>query len=128
MYLGSFTLPNNVVVSGTVAASAVLDIEVAGSEYNFNEVYINPPTNVCTSNDTDANQAASIGFLGEHDDAGMSVEWATNHIVFGSSLLKPGTNQVMVCIRNVSGGAGSGVGNLDNITLRGAVLHYHTTP
>ena len=106
-------------------------IEVTGFvdtyyEYNFNEVYLNPPTTVCTDNATDANQVASVGTLQEHDDTNMKGEWATNHIAFSSSLLEPGTNQLMVCIRTVGGEAGPGVGNLDNIGVRSVVLHYHT--
>jgi hypothetical protein len=126
--LVSFTLPSTVNLSSSIANSAVLDLEVAGSQFDFNEVYINPPTTTCTANSTDANQPASIGLLGEHDDTNMASEWAANHIAFSSSLLKAGSNQVMVCIRSATGGAGSGVGNLDNISLRSVVLHHHTMP
>jgi hypothetical protein len=125
-FLRSFTLPTAVNRSSTIANSAVLDLEVGGSEYNFNEIYINPPTTVCTSNGTDANQAASIGALQEHDDTNLRVEWAANHIAFSSSLLKAGTNTVMICVRSETGEAGQGVGNLDNVSLRSMVLHYHT--
>jgi hypothetical protein len=112
--------------SSSIANSAVLTLEVGGSEYNANEVYINPPTTVCTSNGTDANQAASIGLLQEHDDTNLRTEWATNHIAFSSSLLQVGTNTLMICIRSVTGEAGPGVGNLDNMSVRSAVLQYHT--
>ena len=123
----SFTLPDSVNRSTSTVNSAVLDLEAGHSEFNFNEVYINPPTTVCTSNDTDANQAGSIGFLQEHDDAGLRFEVAANHKAFSSALLKAGTNQIMICVRSVSGEAGPGVGNLDNVTVRSVVLHYHTT-
>lgn len=126
--LVSFTLPTTVNRSSTIANSAVLVLEALGSEYNRNEVYINPPTTVCTADSTDANQAGSVGLLQEHDDTNLRTEWAANHIAFSSSLLKAGTNQLMICIRNETGGAGPGVGNLDNVGIRGAVLHYHTTP
>lgn len=124
----SFTLPTTLNRSSSIANSAVLNMEVFGSEYNFNEIYVNPPTTVCTANDTDANQANSIGLINEHDDINMKAEWAANQIAFSSALLKTGTNQIMVCIRSETGGAGSGVGNLDNISVRSMVLHYHTTP
>lgn len=122
---GPFIFPNR---STSIANSAVLDLEVAGSQFDFNEVYINPPTTVCTSNATDANQAGSIGMLDEHDDANLRLEWATNHIAFSSGLLKLGANQLLICIRSLTGGAGPGIGNLDNISVKSIVLHYHTTP
>jgi hypothetical protein len=122
----SFTLPANVNRSSSIANSAVLNLEVLGSEFNFNEVYINPPTTVCTSDATDANQAGSIGFVLEHDDINMKSEWAANQKAFSSALLLAGTNQIMLCIRSVTGEAGPGVGNLDNVSVRSIVLHYHT--
>jgi hypothetical protein len=120
----NFTLPSNVLLSSTT--SDVLDFEVKESELNFNEGYINPPTTVCTADTTDANQAGSIGFLQEHDDANLKTEWATNHKAFASNLLKAGTNTLLICVRNSTGGAGPGVGNLDNVSVRNVVLHYHT--
>lgn len=122
----SFTLPNNVNRSSSTSNSAVLALEALGSEFNYNEIYINPPTTVCTSNATDANQAASIGMLQEHDDDHLKGEWAANHKAFSSALLLAGTNQVMFCVRSVSGEAGPNVGNLDNVSVRSIVLHYHT--
>jgi len=122
----NFTLPSNVNRSSSTANSAVLDLEALGVEFNHIEGYINPPTTVCTSNDTDANQAASIGFLLEHDDANLKTEWAANHKAFSSALLLAGTNQLMICVRNISGAAGPSVGNLDNVSVRSIVLHYHT--
>jgi hypothetical protein len=126
-YLVSFTLPSNLNRSSSTANSAVLDLEALGVEFNFTEAYINPPTTVCTANSTDANQAGSIGMLQEHDDTSLKTEWAANHIAFSSALLQTGTNELMVCIRSETGAAGSGVGNLDNVSLRSIVLHYHTT-
>lgn len=124
--LVEFTLPSNVNLSASTSNSAVLAFEALGSEFNYNEVYINPPTTVCTSNATDANQAGSIGFLLEHDDTNLKVEWAANHKAFSSALLQAGTNQLMFCVRSVTGEAGPNVGNLDNVTVRSIVLHYHT--
>ena len=123
-FLRNFALAS-VNTSSTIANSAVLDLEVGASEYNYNEVYINPPTTVCTSNGTDANQAASIGFLQEHDDTHLRGVWAAIHIALSSSLLQAGTNTVMICIRSATGEAGPGVGNLDNVSVRSMVLHYH---
>lgn len=112
--------------SSSIANSAVLLLDVGGAEYNYNEVYINPPTTVCTSNGTDANQAGSIGYLKEHDDTNLRTEWGTNHIAFSSSLLQAGTNTLLICVRSATGEAGPGVGNLDNVSVKSAVLHYHT--
>lgn len=123
-----FTLPLLPLVntSSSIANSAVLDIQIGGAEYDFNEVYINPPTTVCTANSTDANQAGSLGFFDEHDDTNLRGEWSTNHIAFSSSLLHSGPNKLLICIRSITGNAGPGVGNLDNISVRSIVLHYHT--
>jgi hypothetical protein len=125
--LVSFTLPSTVNRSSSTSNSAVLELDVFGSEFNYNEVYINPPTTTCTDNGEDANQAASLGALHEHDDANMKVEWDSNHLSFSSSLLKTGTNQIMICIRNEAGSVGTGSGNLDNLSVKGIVLHYHTS-
>jgi hypothetical protein len=122
----NFTLPSNLNRSSSTSNSAVLDLEALGSEFNYNEVYINPPTTVCTSNATDANQAGSIGFLIEHDDTNLKTEWAANHKAFSSALLVAGANTVMFCVRSLTGEAGPSVGNLDNVSVRSIVLHYHT--
>lgn len=124
--LATFVLPANVNLSTSTANSAVLQMEVLGSTFDFNEVYVNPPTTTCVANDTDANQSRSIGFLQEHDDTSLRNEWATNHIAFSSGFLRAGSNTLMVCIRSETGGAGPSVGNLDNISLRSIVLHFHT--
>ena len=124
----NFTLPDNLNRSSQTSNSAVLTFEALGVEFNYNEAYINPPTTVCTANDTDANQPGSLGFLREHDDDHLKTEWAANQIAFSSAQLVAGNNQLMVCIRNLTGGAGSGVGNLDNVSLKSIVLHYHINP
>jgi hypothetical protein len=124
-FVRTFTLAS-VNRESSIANSAVLLLDVGGAEYNYNEVYINPPTTVCTSNGTDANQAGSIGYLKEHDDTNLRGEWTTNHIAFSSSLLQAGTNTLLICIRSATGEAGPGVGNLDNVSVKSAVLHYHT--
>jgi hypothetical protein len=33
----------------------------------------------------------------------------------------------MICVRNETGSVGTGAGNLDNVSVKGIVLHYHTT-
>ena len=126
--LSTFNLPPNVNTINLLANYAVLDLVVRQSEFDFNEVYINPPTTVCTANSTDANQPASIGMLDEHDDINLKGENATNHFTVNPSLLRPGNNVLMICIRSVTGAAGPGIGNLDNVAIRSAVLHYHTIP
>jgi hypothetical protein len=124
----NFNLPTTVNPSQATADSAVLDLEVKHSQFDFNEVYINPPTTVCTPDGaTDANQAGSIGILQEHDDTNLKTEWATNHMTFSSNKLLPGANKLLICIRSVTGSAGPNVGNLDFIGVRNIVLHYHTT-
>jgi len=125
--LVTFTLPSTVNRSSSTSNSAVLDIDALESEYNFNEIYVNPPTTTCTDNGEDANQAASLGFLHEHDDDNMKTEWDSNHISFSSSLLDIGVNTLMICVRNETGSVGTGAGNLDNVSVKGIVLHYHTT-
>ncbi len=126
--LVNFTLPNTLDRSTTPSNSAVLDLDALGVVFNFNEVYVNPPTTVCTPNDTDGNQPASLNFLREHDDDNLSGEWAANHIAFSSGLLLTGTNQLMICVRSVTGDAGPQAGNLDNVSVKSIVLHYHTSP
>jgi hypothetical protein len=120
--VSTFLLPTAVTQSTATAFSAVLDLAVFGSTYGYNEVYINPPTSVCTDNDADANQAASIGMLQKHEDSNLQNEWAENHIAFSSALLLPGVNRIMFCVRNSTGGLD---GNLDNIGLKSIVLSYH---
>jgi hypothetical protein len=118
----TFLLPSAVNESSATAFSAVLDLAVLGSTYGYNEVYINPPTSVCTDNSADANQPASIGMLQRHQDSNLQNEWAENHIALSSALLMPGVNRIMFCVRNSTGGLD---GNLDNIGLKSIVLSYH---
>jgi hypothetical protein len=126
--LVTFTLPSTLNRSSSTSNSAVLDLEALGSEFNNNEVYVNPPANpICGDNATDAYQSESIGTLQEHDDDNLKTEWAANHIAFSSALLETGSNTLMICIRNINGEAGPGAGNLDDISVRSLVLHYHTT-
>jgi hypothetical protein len=125
--LVNFTLPADLNRSSSTSNSAVLDLEALGVEYNYDEVYVNPPTTTCTDNGEDANQAASLGMLDEHDDANLKTEWTTNHMVFSSSLLEAGVNQLMICVRSDVGNVGAGAGNLDDLSVKGIVVHFHTT-
>jgi len=123
-----FTLPSNLNRSSSTSNSAVLDLEALGVEFNFDEVYVNPPADpICGDNATDAYQSESVGTLLEHDDDNLKYEWAANHMVFSSALLAAGANTLMICIRNINGEAGTSAGNLDDIGVRHLVLHYHTT-
>jgi hypothetical protein len=124
--LVSFTLPASVNVHPTLNNSAVLDFDVQGSTFFFNRAYINPPTTTCASNDGDPNGAAAVGYLQAHQDTHMSNEWATNHITLSAALLKPGANQLMICIRDSTGHAGAGVENLDAISVRNVTLQFHS--
>jgi len=124
----NFTLPSTLNRSSSTSNSAVLDLEALGVEFNYDEVYVNPGTSpVCGDNATDAYQPESIGTLQEHDDDNLKTEWAANHMAFSSALLATGSNQLMICIRNIDGEAGPSAGNLDDISVRSLVLHYHTT-
>ncbi|UJP06216.1 MAG: hypothetical protein LZF61_04365 [Nitrosomonas sp.] len=120
----TFTLPALVNLSSSIANSAVLQFVAVGSEFNFNEIYINPPTEVCTDNDTDANQAKSIGFINDYDDTQAKFDAFTNHIAFSSALLQPGANKIMFCVRDATGEIDSA--NIDNVTIKSVVLHYKT--
>jgi hypothetical protein len=126
--LVNFTLPANVNRTNTISNYAVLDLVVRQSEFDFNEVYINPPFAICTDNNPDPNQAASVGLLDEHDDVNLKGENTTNHFTLNPSLLRAGNNVLMVCIRSLTGAVGQAAGNLDDINVRSVVLYYHTTP
>ena len=124
----NFTLPSTLNRSSSTSNSAVLDLEALGVEFNFDEVYVNPPASpICGDNATDAYQSESVGTLLEHDDDNLKTEWSANHIAFSSALLATGSNQLMICVRNINGEAGPSAGNLDDISVRSLVLHYHTT-
>jgi hypothetical protein len=118
----TFDLPGNVNLDGSIANSAVLDLEVKGSTFKHNEVFINPSSSTCKP-DGPGDNTPSAGNLQEHDDDFMRNEWATNHMTFSSSSLLPGTNTLMICTRDSSGGL---TGNVDNITIGSIVLHYHS--
>jgi len=120
-----FTLPPNFDRLGTIPNSAVLDLTVLGSRFDFNEVYINPPIASCTDNDADPNEENSLGALQEHDDDKLKTEWATNHIAFSSFLMNAGSNQLLFCVRSREGNVGDG--GLDDVSIKSVVLHYHTT-
>jgi hypothetical protein len=122
----SFTLPSNVNVRPTLANSAVLDLDVLGSTFFFNRAYINPPSTTCGSNVNDPNESRAVGYLQAHQDVFLSNEWATNHITLAGNDLLPGANVLLVCIRDSTGNAGSGVTNLDAIGVRNVTLQYHT--
>lgn len=102
----------------------MLQLAVRGSEGDNNEVYINPPTTICTPNSADANQAASIFTLFEHDDDNMRNEYATNQNALSSTKLQPGPNTLLICVRDSNGDLD---GNLDDIFVNSIALHYHTT-
>jgi hypothetical protein len=125
--LVNFTLPSTLNRSSSTSNSAVLDLDALGVEFNFNEIYVNPDSTVCVDNDNDGtNQPNSLNFLREHDDDNLKTEWATNHVAFSSALLLTGANQLMICARSETGDSGSG--NLDNVSTKNIVLHYHTSP
>jgi hypothetical protein len=127
--LVDFTLPTSLNRSGSTSNSAVLDLEALGSEFNFNQLYLNPPPNpVCGDNSTDAYDPQQIGELQEHDDINLKNEWVANHMTFSSGKLARGTNTLMICIRAENGDAGPNVPNVDDVSVRNIVLHYHTSP
>jgi hypothetical protein len=123
----NFTLPANLPSVGTTANSAVLDLDAKQVEFNFNEIYINPSSTVCSDDDNDAtNQPNSLGFLREHDDDNLKTEWAMNHIAFSTRLLRAGDNTLLICTRSDTGDSSSG--NNDDLSVKSIVLHYHTVP
>ncbi len=123
----NFTLPTSLNRSSSTANSAVLNLDAKQVEFNFNEIYINPTTTVCSDDNNDAtNQPNSLNFLREHDDDNLKTEWATNHIAFSSALLRTGTNQLLICSRGETGD--SAAGNNDDLSVKSIVLYYHTSP
>lgn len=119
----TFAVPTNVSSSTATSRSAMLELEARHVNFTKNEIYINPPTTVCTSDGAeDANQAASIGFLEDHPT--VTNDFFKDAVMFTSSRLKAGNNTLMVCIRSENGlGGASGV-NLDNINLRNMAVHF----
>ncbi len=124
-----FRLPSGVNRSTSESDSAVLDLDAQGVLFGFNEIYVNPTaTKTCSDTDNDAtNHPSSIGFLREHADDNLQLEWAANHIAFSSDLLKDNAdNKLMICARSATGD--SSTGNLDDFAVQSIVLHYHTSP
>lgn len=107
--LVDFNLPGNVSTASSTARGAVLQFQTFSVENGQDEVYINPPTNVCTVNGSgDANQSASIGTLDKH----TAGERFTSHKTFSSALLIPGgANTLMFCARDSGGGTSGSVDN-----------------
>src|SRR5262245_3362749 len=78
-YTLPFLLPANTSTSSSITKSAVLQLMATDVDFPHNEIYVNPPTTVCTDNGTeDANQSASIGLLSAH----TSSETFTEHMAF----------------------------------------------
>ncbi len=141
----TFTLPSDTITSTATANSAVLQLMAQDVNYAFNEIYVNPPTTVCTDNQEDANQGTSVHSLSPHiaNDGAVS-EVFTEHRAFSSARLQPGTactedtdcatsllcqtgtcrNRLMICIRTEAGLADNEANNVDNVSLHSIVLHY----
>jgi hypothetical protein len=120
----SFNLPGKVLRTGGTANSAALVLEVLESEFNHNELYINPLGGVnaiCDDDDNDGNEAKSIGRIREHDDVNSKTEYFTSVKTFDNSILKSGTNTLLVCARDINGDNQS---NIDNITVQHIMLHF----
>lgn len=116
-----FDLPNTVLISGATANSAALVLEVDGGEFSFNEMYINPANENCDNDASDGNDAQSIGNIRRHEDPSSKNEVFTSVKTFSSSLLTSGTNTLLICARNSSGGDS---GNIDDFEVRNIMLHY----
>jgi hypothetical protein len=130
-FVTTFNLPDTVVTSSAVGKSAVLQLEVRDSDFNYNEVYINPPTITCTDNATDANDnpaapegSASIGNLNEHDDINATTEWFANTNAFSSEKLHSGDNTLMICVRDKAGNVTEDPTVSDSIRVRNMMLLY----
>jgi hypothetical protein len=137
-------LSPDTITSRSVANSAVLQFTAAGVTWRHNEMYVNPPTRVCTDNGSeDANRSASIGVLNTH----TSDEIFTAQKVFSSARLQPGVvcaadndclisdacgqagvcvNRLLVCSRTENGRADQPPNDVDDFTLHSIVLHYKT--
>jgi hypothetical protein len=140
----SCVLSPNTVTSSSVVSSAVLQFTASGVTWEHNEMYINPPTRVCTDNGSeDANRSASIGVLNAH----ASDEIFTEQKVFSSARLQPGIacaadndclisdacgqagvclNRLLVCSRTENGRADQPPNDVDDFSLHNIVLHYKT--
>jgi hypothetical protein len=120
----TFTLPNTVLRTGGTPNSAALVLEVDQSEFNFNEMYINPLGGVnatCDDDANDGNQAQSIGNVREHDDTNAKTEYFTSVKTFSNSLLLSGTNTLLICARDING---DNIGNIDDLEVRNIMLQY----
>jgi hypothetical protein len=145
--LQTFTLPDNTRTSASTANSAVLQLMVQDVNWAFNEIYINPPTTVCTDDGEDANQSASVHTLSPHvANDGTPSEVFTEHRAFSSARLQPGVactqdtdcatsllcqsgtcrNRLMICIRTETGQADVDAtpNDVDGISVHSIVLHY----
>ena len=124
--LFTFTLPANIITSSFTRNRAVLEYQLYNSQWDYNEIFVNPANPVCHSNNSDTtNQPASIGLIEDYDAvAAMENDWFTEHRTFRSNLLNAGSNTIMVCARNVNGDLS---GNLDDFWIRHVVLHYKTS-
>ena len=123
--LFTFTLPANIITSSSTSNRAVLEYQIYNSQWDLNEIYVNPASPVCHSNNSDTiNQPASIGLIEDYDAvAAMENDWFTEHRTFRSNLLNAGSNTIMVCAR---GEGEDPSGNLDDFWIRHVVLHYKT--
>jgi hypothetical protein len=120
----TFTLPTTVLLTGGTANSAALVLEVEQSEFNDNEMYINPVGGVnagCDDNINDFNEPTSIGAVREHDDDNAKTEYFTSVKTFSNSKLLQGTNTLLICARDING---DNLGNIDDIEVRNIMLHY----
>jgi hypothetical protein len=120
----TFTLPADVNLRPTLENSVVLDLDVGGSTFFFNRAYINPPSTTCGTNANDPNESGAVGYLQSHRDIFLSNEWATNHITLAANMLIPGTNTLLICARDSTGGVTPP--GLDAISVRNITLQYHT--
>ena len=126
----NFNLPERIRTGAN--GVAVLQFFASGINDKANEVYINPPTQVCTDNgDGDANQEASVHVINE----GM------NHRAFKGNRLQASTtcvsddncpishecsaglcgNVLLICTRQADGSIG---GNVDDIDVHSVVVHF----
>ena len=140
----TFTLPSNTSTSASTTNSAVLQLMATDVNFTHNEIYLNPPTTVCTDDGAeDANQPASVHLLTAHPTVR---ETFTDHRAFSSALLQPGIactanndcavsnvcqaglcrNRLMICSRTEGGFGDTSTNNVDNFSIHSIVLHYKT--
>ena len=123
----TFFLPTNIVETARLEDSAVLQYQVMDVDWDYNEIYVNPPRSTsCGRKDDDANQFFSIGEIGDYDaDEDMDNDFFTEHRTFESYRLEQGENVIMVCARDEGGDLGRG--QLDDFEIKHIVLHYKTS-